>query len=489
MKRIFVFTLLLSIVSVTPIAAQDSTIAALKSVPAKYLSEVSSKSKKFEQKLTKRTEKVLSRFRRQEAKMQQKLSKIDSVAANNIFTRSLDSLGNLKANLHKRTAKYGKALNGQYNGYLDTLTNSLSFLKDSKEFLGKSKAVTDKLNGSLQSVKDLQAKLQYAEQVKTYIRERREQLKNQLSQYTAFSKDLQKLNKEAYYYAQQVREYKEVFKDRKKAEAKALELLQKTKAFNNFMEKNSQLAGLFNMRQLTGGSGMSSADLEQSLAGLQTRTQVEQLIQQRMGGAAAGGSGPNANAAVSQQMDAARAQFDELKKNFPDVDNAAEMPDFKPNEMKTKSFLQRLEFGGNVQFQRSNQYFPTTSDIAGQVAYKFHKNGSAGMGLAYKLGIGTGWDNIAFSNQGVGFRSFVDWKLKGTFFLNGGYEQNYNIPFSSLTELKNADTWTGSGLIGISKKYKISNKLKGTAILLFDFLANTHVPRTDPIKFRLGYNF
>ena len=481
MRTYFVFLFIICSV-VTKARAQDSTLASLKDIPGKYLSQVSGKSKQFEKKLTRRTDKALSRFQKQEKRMQQKLSKIDSVAADNIFTRSIDSLGNLKANLRKKTAKYERAFNGQYNGYLDTLSNSLSFLKESKEFLGKSKEVKDKLSNSLQSVKDLQAKLQYAEQVKAYIRERRQQLKTQLSQYTAFSKDLQKINKEAYYYAQQVKEYKEVFKDRKKAEAKALELLQKTKAFNSFMEKNSQLASLFNFSP--GGGGTSSADLARSLEGLQTRTQVEQLIQQRMGG-----GGPNANAAVSQQMDAARSQFDQLKKNFPDADNAAEMPDFKPNEMKTKSFLQRLEFGGNLQFQRSNKYFPTTSDIAGQVAYKFHKNGSAGLGLAYKLGMGTGWDHIAFSHQGVGFRSFIDWKIKGTFFLNGGYEQNYNIPFSSLTALQNGTAWTGSGLIGISKKYKISAKMKGTAVLLYDFLSNTHVPRTDPIKFRLGYNF
>ncbi|WP_295121059.1 hypothetical protein [uncultured Chitinophaga sp.] len=452
----------------------------LTGIPEKFLKEVDDKSKRFEEKLMKRTDKALSRFQQQEKKMQRKLAKTDSLAANNIFTRSIDSLGNLKANLRKKTAKYEKVLSGQYNGYLDTLSNSLSFLKDSKEFLGKSKGVKDQLNGSLQRVKDLQAKLQYAEQVKAYIRERRQQLKSQLSQYTAFSKDLQKLNKEAYYYAQQVKEYKEIFKDRKKTEAKAMELLQKTKAFNSFMERNSQLASLFNFSP---GGATSSEDVARSLEGLQTRTQVEQLIQQRMGG------GPNANAAVSQQMDAARSQFDELKKNFPDADNAAEMPDFKPNEMKTKSFLQRLEFGGNVQFQRSSQYFPTTSDIAGQVAYKFHKNGSAGLGLAYKLGMGTGWDHIAFSHQGVGFRSFVDWKIKGTFFLNGGFEQNYNIPFSSLSTLRNGTAWTGSGLIGISKKYKITPKMKGTMVLLYDFLANRQVPRMDPIKFRLGYNF
>lgn len=456
--------------------AQDSTLRKVQEVPAKYYSQVQQKSKKLERQVEKRTQKALSRFAREEKRMQSKLAKMDSLAAKNIFTRSIDSLGNLKSKLKQKTGKYEQALSGNYSGYLDTLQNSLGFLKDSKELLGKTKGVKEKLNGSMQSVQQLQAKLQQAEQVKAYIRERRQQLKAQLSGYMGFTKDLQRLNKEAYYYAQQLNEYKAIFKDKKKAEAKALELIRKVPAFQDFMQRNSRLAGLFNIP----GGAAGAPNLE----GLQTRAQVEQLIQQRMGG-----GGPNARAAVSQQMEAARSQFDQLKNQFPDLDNAAEMPDFKPNEMKTKSLIQRLEFGGNVQFQRSSKFFPTTSDIAGQVGYKFHKNGSAGLGAAYKLGMGTGFDNIRFNSQGVGLRSFIDWKLKGTFFLNGGFEQNYNTPFGDVSQLKQFDKWTGSALIGISKKYKISSKVKGNMILLYDFLYNQHVPRTDPVKFRLGYSF
>ncbi len=149
-----------------------------------------------------------------------------------------------------------------------------------------------------------------------------------------------------------------------------MELLQKLPAYKDFMARNSQIARLFNLAS-SGGGG----NVEQQLEGLQTRAQVEQLIQERIGG-----GGPNASQAIRQQMDAARSQMDELKKQFPDLDNAGEMPDFKPNEMKTKSFLSRLEFGTNVQFQRSNQFFPSTGDFAGQVGYRFNKNGIIGMG-------------------------------------------------------------------------------------------------------------
>ena len=454
----------------------DSSRSNLQQLPNRYFLQVIGKSRQFEQKVNKRSQKALGRLAKQEKKMQAKLARIDSVAAKNIFSRSIDSMGNLQARLKQKVSKYDPSkLGASYSGYLDTQQNSLTFLKDAKSLSGQSKILQDKVSGSLQSVQQLQAQLQQAEQIKAYIRERKQQLKAQLAQYTGFTKDLEKFNKEAYYYGQQLKEYKELLKDKKKAEAKALEVLKKVPAYNDFLQKHSQLAGLFNF---------SAAGAAPNLEGLQTRAQVEQLIQQRLGG-----GGPNAQAAVSQQMSQARERFNELKDKFPDVDNAADMPGFKPNEMKTKSFLQRLEFGGNMQFARSTQYFPTTSDIAGQVAYKFHKNGSAGIGAAYKLGLGTGFNNIRFSHQGVGLRSFLDWKLKGSFYVNGGFEENYNAAFTNTDQLRNINNWQGSALIGVSKKYKVSSKLKGNIILLYDFLYNQHVPRTDPIKLRLGYNF
>ncbi|SFD51616.1 hypothetical protein SAMN05518672_102261 [Chitinophaga sp. CF118] len=447
----------------------DSTVQQVKKLPKKYLSQVEHKSHHVEEQVNKRTEKALNRFAKQEKKMQAKLWKVDSVAAKNIFTRSIDKLGSLKSGL-KNKVPGNLPLGG--NADLDTLQNSLKFLDGSKDMLGSSK---DKLSSATQSVQDLQGKLQQAEEVKAYIRERRQQLKEQLSQYTGFTKDLQKMNKEAYYYGQQIKEYKSLLKDKKKAEAKAVELLKKVPAYNDFLQKHSQLASLFNLS--------SSANTAQSLEGLQTRAQVEQLVQQRIG------SSPSAQQAVSQQMEQARSQFSELKSKFPDLDNAGDMPDFKPNPMKTKSFLQRMEFGGNVQFQKSTQYYPTTSDIAGQAAYKFHKNGTAGLGISYKLGMGNGWNNIAFSHQGIGLRSFVDWKLKGTFFVNGGFEENYLSAFSHVDQLKDWKGWKSSALLGISKKYKISAKLKGNIMVLYDFLATRSVPPTSALKVRMGYNF
>ncbi|PWV56445.1 hypothetical protein [Chitinophaga sp. S165] len=450
---------------------QDSSFKNAPQLPARYLSQVKQKSMRTEQQVNKRTDKALSRLLKQEKKMKARLWKVDSVAAGNIFSKSIDSLGSLKAGLKNKVTS--KLPLGGGGGYLDTLGSSLKFLEGRGELLGASKG---KLADVTNNIEALQGKLQQADQIKAYIREHKKQLKEQLSQYAGFTKDLQKINKEAYYYGQQISEYKTLLKDKKKAEAKAMELLKKMPVYNDFIRRNSQLASLFNL----GSSGAATA---QSLEGLQTRSQVEQLIQQRLG------NDPGARQVVSQQMDQARSQLNELKSKFPDLDNAGEMPDFKPNPMKTKSFLQRLEFGGNIQFQKSNRYFPTTSDIAGQIGYRFHKNGTAGIGMSYKLGLGTGWDHIAISHQGVGLRSFVDWKLKGTFFVNGGFEQNHVSTISRVDELKSWSGWQGSALLGVSKKYKVSAKLKGNIMLLYDFMARGNMPSTSPVKLRLGYCF
>lgn len=178
------------------------------------------------------------------------------------------------------------------------------------------------------------------------------------------------------------------------------------------------------MFNLIGSSNTSTA----SLAGLQTRNQIESIIFQRLG------NDPSAQQAVSQQMAQAKSQLNELKDKYSNVDNVGDMPDFKPNPMKTKSFLQQLEFGGNLQFQKNTSYYPTTTDIAAQVGYKFHKNGCAGVGISYKLGTGSGWNHIAFTHQGIGLRSFIDWKLKGTFYVNGGFEENYVSSFTNVSQ-------------------------------------------------------
>jgi hypothetical protein len=103
--------------------------------------------------------------------------------------------------------------------------------------------------------------------------------------------------------------------------------------------------------------------------------------------------------------------------------------------------------------------------------------------------MGTGWNNIRFNNMGIGFRSYMNWKIKGNFYMQGGGEWNYNSGFKDIEELKNSPLWQQSAMLGVAKKYRVSKKLKGNVQVLYDFLHRQHLPITQPVIFRFGCNF
>ena len=153
--------------------------------------------------------------------------------------------------------------------------------------------------------------------------------------------------------------------------------------------------------------------------------------------------------------------------------------------------MKRLEYSANMQSQSATSFFPVTSDIGLSAGYKLNDKSIIGIGVSYKLGWGRGWDHIKLSNEGVGLRCYIDWKLKGSFWISGGYEQNYKTAFRDFNQLKDMNAWQQSGLIGISKVLSLKSKLfkKTSTKLLWDFLSYKQVPRTQPIVFRIGYNF
>ena len=85
----------------------------------------------------------------------------------------------------------------------------------------------------------------------------------------------------------------------------------------------------------------------------------------------------------------------------------------------------------------------------------------------------------------------IDLKLKGSFWVSGGYEQNFKSEIKSIDQLKDRSAWQQSGLVGISKVISVKSKLfkKTKAQLLWDFLSYQQVPRSQAIIFRVGYNF
>jgi hypothetical protein len=172
-----------------------------------------------------------------------------------------------------------------------------------------------------------------------------------------------------------------------------------------------------------------------------------------------------------------------------------DVPDFKPNNQKTKSFWKRLEYGTNIQSAKSNYFFPTITDFGLSLGYKLNDKSTIGVGASYKMGWGKDIRNISISTEGIGLRSFLDMRIKGSFYASGGFEYNYQpgVPPATTnggTVIK-ADDWYQSGLVGVSKVISIKGKFfkKTRMQLLWDFLSYQQVPRTQPVKYKIGYNF
>jgi hypothetical protein len=440
--------------------------------PEQFSKAVEKRLSKLEDKIISKSEKTSRRLQSQEEKIyRRQLNSKDSLQAKakleeikNRYKALADKIKNPEANITNG--------NKQYIPYLDTLKTAFKFLDNGN------------IRDALSKVESLETRMQQAEEIKKFIRERREQLKQQLEQ-LGLAKQLKQFNKEIYYYAEQIKEYKAIISDPKKIERKALELISENRAFKEFFKKNNMLASMFRMP----GADPNDPAYLANLSGLQTRSAVNNLIQQQISA-----GGPNAMEQFRQNLQKAQAQMQELKDKVLKSGGSSsddEIPNFKPNTQKTKSFWKRLEIGANIQSQKPNGVVPVTTDLGLSAGYMLNDKSIIGLGASYKLGWGQNIRNIHLSHQGAGLRSFVDFKLKGSLWLSGGYEMNYQTEFNRIVQLQELDNWQQSGLLGLSKIMSGKSKFfKKTKLqLMWDFLSYEQRPRTQPIVFRIGYNF
>lgn len=473
----YIAFLLFALCAINPVSAQDSSSLYTKAynLPDKFFGSISKKSQKLQDNLATQTEKYLRRLYSQEKKLQKSLAKKDSAAASQLFGNIDERYAALNDQLKNPRSSAGDFSN-VYSGHVDSMKTALSFLQQNN-LLGSKQ---QELQSSMQQFSQLQGKLNITDEIKKQLQQRQQQLKAQLEKF-GLTKQFRKFQKDVYYYRTQVDEYKQALEDPSKLEAKLLQVANKFPAFRKFFANNSELGRLFRLPDADPGNSIAS------IAGLQTRDMLQQDLQNRFG------PGANVNQALQRGVQAARADMDLLKNKMAEMGKGGDedIPNFKPNNQKTKSFWQRVELGTNMQTTRSNNFFPVTSDIALNAGYKLNDKSVVGVGASYKIGWGQNIRNVRISHQGIGFRSFLEWKIKGSFYAAGGFEYNYQKPFNSLQQLYGLDDWQQSGLAGISKIISVKSKLfKKTKLqLLWDFLSYQQRPASQPLKFRVGYNF
>lgn len=503
----------------------DSVAGKVIGFPGRLLARIQRKAAGLNGQITSVTESNLQKMQAREQKLQQKLLAVDPAGAQTLFAGSAQRYAALAQQIRQDTGSRKQGLTGVYPAYLDSLQGSVKFLQQNPSLLSGAAApaaaglpggsalstsvpsvqganLSPQLQANLQGagtqLQALQAKMGDADQAKAFMQQRRQVIGQYLVQHGLSTGPISKLyggmNQQVYYYSQQLRQYKEMWTNPDQLTQKALAVLNQSPAFQTFMKDNSMLGGLFHLP--------GSYSTPQAISGLQTKVQVGALVQAQAGGAlpaagsgaAGGASSDGGMGALQSNLQSAQSQLDGYKNKLSSLgagNGDMDMPNFKPNDQKTKTFWKRLEYGADFQTTHTNYYYPMVTDFGASLGYKLGHNNVVGIGASYKLGWGNGIQHIAFSSQGVGLRSFLQIHIKSSFSATGGFEYNYTTPFASFQNLKQLQDWTKSGLVGVTKTVSLKNRVfkKTSVSLLWDFLSYQQVPQTQPFLFRVGYTF
>lgn len=470
-KALLILSILLAFINVNSQSLKDTSVNVKLKIPVKYFNYIDTKIEKYSTRITAKTEKTLTKLSKWENKIHVLIQKINPGVAARLFGNGRSTFSTLLEAIKSNKLQVEQYL-VIYDEYRDKLKTSLQYLQNQKNILGNK--ILQPVVTSIQKLDSLSKTINDAEYIQKFIKTRKNELLDEAVKYIGKSKYLEKINKESYYYIETFKNYKELFSDTKKIEESVTRILKKLPAYQKFIHENSQLAELFPFLH-------DNAGILQRSVGLQSKTSIEALIYQQISTA-----GTNSQLQIQQTLARAHAKINEWKDKVDKLGGSSsdfEMPGFKPNIQKTKTFLQRIEFGSNVQFAKSNNYMPATTEMGIIVGYKLNEKSIIGIGAGYKMGLGT-IRHLRITNQGIGLRFFVDYIIKNSMFISGGYELNYKPSFSSVTQSR---VWQSSGLIGLSRKYTISKKFKGNMQLLWDFISYQHIPKSQPLVYRIGY--
>jgi len=375
-----------------------------------------------------------------------------------------------------------------YLSHLDTITTTIKYFASQPGQVLQNLSITMAgLDNAKAGISSLNQKLQQAENIQNRIKAELNNIQKKFAD-AGMIKQFNTVSKEFYYYNERIRNLKSSIEQSGGIEKEVVGYLRNTKPFQNFMKQHSELAMLFPSNLPNGN--------QPNLTGLQTRSEIQNLISK-----SSGKSDIDANQLFENRIAEANQLLAEIKSrtNKLGINRSDDLLNAIPkvNTQKTKSFWNRMEYGINIQSVKANGFWPVTNDIGVSLGYKLNQRSTIGVGGSHKLGLGKDFRNIKISHQGFSLRSFIDWKIKGNFYLSGAAELNYRSEFENFRVLFNqlapgktaVNNWSESAMIGVSKRYSIGRNWKGNVQILYNFLYKQKLPQSQPVLFRTGYYF
>jgi hypothetical protein len=333
---------------------------------------------------------------------------------------------------------------------------------------------------------------------------------------------MESIQKDVYYAREKIKNWKQITDEPDEAEAAALDYLQDVEGFDKFIEpeynafsgagKNATAADLQRLGYQT--KGQTSNELQQILGNNTTSVQQQMAGQAQQYLENLGGIGKEiskAKTAIGQvkevvgQGKEAIATVKETKDNIKSI----EKPTFKKNPERGKPFRERLETLYSFQTSRASidGLKPAMMDLSASIGFKHSPKLSYGIGFGLSTGLGSDWQHLKITYEGITLRAYADWKWMYGFSFQAGYERNFrpanraylsrNIDNNNPTPdpptsnpLKEAfGGQQQTGYLGIMKRYKINSKKNGTILLGYNLLWHQEDMRSPfLLRFGIGSN-
>jgi hypothetical protein len=443
---------------------------------------------KFNKKVEQQQKKLLARLEKKEKKFIKNLKKKDSAAHARIAQdqRSFKSIR--KKAKPDSSALYGSTAK-KANGTMDSLKKVKNFIQDKKKKLEENAHVVGEGKGGASPSDDYEAKiaeqkakLNYRKYIGEQINQRTALIKQIKSSLKGKVKGFAGIDKHVFYSNAKVASYKKIMDDPSLAEDKAFEFLQGQEGFDKYLQDGDGSAL----------NGMSGSQLEKM--GYQTKQQLTANLNKKFGGSLGG---------IQQSVSKQVQQFNDKTKKLSDAKNKVnkakqaknsakhakqsaknlkssariDKPTFKVNPMRGKPLSQRIEKQINWQTTRATiDGKPAVFQFSLMAGFRQTQKLTYGIGVAPAIGLGNGWNDIHFTFQGIGFRTYITWQWQYGIGAYAGYERLYNrAAFLDTKEISklppkphNQKEFSESMLIGLTKQYHVSDKWSGGIQVLYD---------------------
>jgi len=176
----------------------------------------------------------------------------------------------------------------------------------------------------------------------------------------------------------------------------------------------------------------------------------------------------------------AEKESQKLLEKYVNVDNSAKFNNASTDPEHKVRFGERLIFGSNLQL---NPGSVISLDISPLLAYKINKRFISGIGGTFRYDFNKEDDfkmNFNDREPEFGYRTFVQYKAIGSFFIHGEWER------MSVYNESRQKQWHNNYLAGIGRDLSIKKKLVVTVAVLYNFNHKNNPTYDSPFMVRFG---